>query len=242
MWIASGRPAPRYAATGVVFVMHRLPVELDLRDDVHVRRHHLREERQERADRRVRARFRVREHLHAGDRAVALQAELDLVHHAAAVPHRDHVLGARLGPLHRAAERERGLGDEQVLDHHALLRAEARRRPRGCLRVDQRRDRVPSSIAISSRTPCGPCDDTQIVRPPVGFTRNRDDAADFHRHRRDALVDDASRARRHRRRRAHPRPGRSPSRWRRSSPAPRARTGAPSASAAATVASGGSSS
>ena len=33
-----------------------LPVELDLRDHVHVLRHHLREERQERADRRVRAR------------------------------------------------------------------------------------------------------------------------------------------------------------------------------------------
>ena len=101
-----------------------LPVELDLRDDVHVLRHHLREERQERADRRVRTRVGQRAHAQTGDLAVALQAHLDVVHVPAAVPHRDHVLGARLGPLHRPAEQQRGLGDDQVLDDEPGLRAE----------------------------------------------------------------------------------------------------------------------
>ena len=65
------------------------------------------------------------------------------------------------------AERERGLGDEQVLDDHALLGAEAAA-DRGVARRASSAGSRPSSIAISSRTPCGPCDATQIVRPPAG--------------------------------------------------------------------------
>ena len=54
-WIASGRPAPRYAATGVVFVTTACQLNSTFGITYTFCRHHLREERQERADRRVRA-------------------------------------------------------------------------------------------------------------------------------------------------------------------------------------------
>ena len=221
-WIASGRPAPRYAAIGVVLVTAACQLNSTFGIDVHVLRHHLREERQERADRRVRAGVGDRAHAQAGDRAVALQAELDVVDLAAAVPHRDHVLGAGLGPLHRPAEQQRGLG----------RRAGARRScpalapnppPTAALRAahdarveaELRRELVAHAVRALRRDP--------EREAAGGLAGHRDDAVRLHRHRRDALVDDALRARRRRRRRARLRPGRCPSRWRRSIPAPRTR-------------------
>ena len=113
---ASGRPAPRYAAIGVVFVSDGLPVELDLRDEVDVVRHHLREERQERADAGVRTGVADRPHAEPGDRAVALQPELDVVHLPAAVPSRPcSRSGSRSTSRGRPSRRAACDGDE-VLD------------------------------------------------------------------------------------------------------------------------------
>ena len=168
-----------------------LPVEVDLGDDVHVLRHHLREERQERADGRVRARVGERAHAQAADLAVPLHAELDVVDVAAAVPHRDHVLGAGLRPLHRAAEQERGLGDDEVLDDHPGLGAEATadRRVRAAhdlgVEPELGGELVAHAVRALGRGP--------EREPALGLAGNGHDPGRLHRHRRDPLVDDAHR-------------------------------------------------
>ncbi len=50
-----------------------------------------------------------------GDATVAGAAELGVLHLAAALRHRDHVLGAGLGPLHRAADRTGVEAERQLL-------------------------------------------------------------------------------------------------------------------------------
>ena len=131
----------------------------------------------------------MRAHAQPDDRAVALQAELGVVHLRAPVPHREHVLGAGLGPLHRAVEHLRGLGDEEELDVHALLRPEAAA-DRGAARRGRVAGSSPSTGATASRTPCGPCDETHSVIPPSGSPGNGDHAVRLHRHRGEPLVHD----------------------------------------------------
>ena len=152
-----------------------LPVELDLRDHVHVLRHHLREERQERADRRVRARVGDRAHAHPRDRAVALEPHLDVVDVAAAVPHRDHVLGAGLGPLHRPAEQERGLATMRYSTVTPALAPKppptAAFAPRTTLGIEPElgRELVTHTVRTLRRGP--------ERQPAVGLARHRDDPA-----------------------------------------------------------------
>ena len=101
---ASGRPAPRYAPIGVVLVATIVHLEADVRDAVHALRHRARRShRQRAAEPGVGAGVADHAAPHPDDRAVALEPELDVLHLAAPVRHRDQVLGARLDPSHGPA-------------------------------------------------------------------------------------------------------------------------------------------
>ena len=183
--VASGRPAPRYAAVGVVFVAAADRVQLDLGDRVHALGHRAGQERQEGADRRVAA--GVADHFHPqGDhRAVASEPELDQLDLAAAVRHREQVLGAGLGPLHRAVQAlgERGGDDELAVEPG--LRAEPAP-DRGRQDVDLVRvqaDRGGERVAHAERA-LGRHGD---VEPPVGRGLDEDPVR-LHRDRGDPLV------------------------------------------------------
>ena len=80
-------------------------VEADLRDVVHGLRHRARRAHRERAaEPAVRAGVADHAAPHAGDRAVTLEPELDVLDLRAAVRHPDHVLGARLDPADRPVQ------------------------------------------------------------------------------------------------------------------------------------------
>ena len=79
---------------------------------------------QERTDRRVRAGVADEAHPQPGERAVAAAADLGVLHLAAAVGERLHVLAARRHPHDRSSERPRRGGDDRVLGVQPGLAAE----------------------------------------------------------------------------------------------------------------------
>ncbi|CAB4882202.1 unannotated protein [freshwater metagenome] len=109
---------------------HRLGIEVDLRDVVHTLAEHLGEHREHGADHRVGAAVGDAACVQTDDRAVLLDTHLDVHDVATTVAHRQHVLGAALGPLHRALEQQSGLGADFVLDVVGGLRAEPATDPR----------------------------------------------------------------------------------------------------------------
>jgi hypothetical protein len=149
----------------------------------------VREERKERADRRVRARLGQQVDAQAGDRAVSLQTEVHELELAATLDHRDHVLAAGLGPLHRAAERERRLPRNDELDLEGGLRAEtATHRSRAdahVRRIETKRARQLSMNRVRRlrRDP---------GRETVAFGDD-DDPIRLHRHTCKSLVDEPAR-------------------------------------------------
>ena len=126
-----GAPGAAVGADGGVVGHHRLGVEPDLRDLVHADRHHLRQHRQDGADRRVGAGRRDHLAVEADDLAVVVHAEPGGHHVVAAVHQRDHVLGAGLDPLDRPAERQRGLGGDRGARRSRRPSGRTRRRPTG---------------------------------------------------------------------------------------------------------------
>ncbi len=100
-------------------------VELDRREVVRAVRHAAGAARQERADRRIGAGVADEPHPQPGERAVAAAPELGVLHLAAAVGERLHVLAARRHPHDRPSERPRRGGDDRVLGVEPGLAAEA---------------------------------------------------------------------------------------------------------------------
>ena len=168
--VASGRPAPRYAPMVVLFVSTVDGLEPHLRDLVHADRHHLREHRQDGADRRVRAGRRHDRTVEADDLAVGADAEPGRHHEVAAVHERDHVLGAGRDPLHRPAELQRRRARRRGARRTAPPSGRSRRRPTGTRRAASR-----ARGRASARTPpwieCGAWCETQQREAAVGRAR-----------------------------------------------------------------------
>jgi hypothetical protein len=167
-------------------------VELDLGDAVHALRHRAGEEGQEAADVGVGAGLGDDPAPHADDRAVALQAHLDVLDLPPAVAHRDHVLGAALGPLHRATQLAGDRGRDGELGVHAGLGAEAAS-DRGCdhahllgLEPDRGGQRVAHAVRALGRDPHG-----EGVAAVV-HSRLHEDAVGLHGHGGEPLVQEAT--------------------------------------------------
>ena len=130
IWVASGRPAPRYAPDRRGVGDDRLRDEVDDGNVVHGLAEHSCEHRQDCTDDRVSAGVRNHVRLQANDAAVVAYAHLHVHHHGAALHHRQHVFGAVLGPPGRAAQCLGCFADDDVLGVHRGLRAEAAADPR----------------------------------------------------------------------------------------------------------------
>ena len=128
---------------------------------------------------------------HPDDRAVALAAELHVLHLPAPVRHRDQVLGAGLDPLHRPLQPQRGRDRDGVLGREPGLAAEraadVRRDDAHLLgvEVEHRRDAIGEAVRH-----LGGDVDGEVV-PGAVVARDHRDRAALHRHHRDALVLDA---------------------------------------------------
>ena len=180
-----GAPGAAVGPDGGVVGEHGLGVEAHLRDLVHADRHHLRQQRQDRADRRIGTGRRLHLAVEADDLAVVVHAETSRHDVVAAVHQRHHVFGAALGPLHRLAEGERRLAGDEVLDVGGRLRAEPAAHPRA---DDSQLGRVEAEhrgVPAVDRVRC-------LVRHPhreAAVGRDRDDAVVLHRHARQTLAD-----------------------------------------------------
>ena len=159
-------------------------LEPHLGDFVHADRHHLREHRQDRADRRIRTGRGDHVAVEADDLAVVRDAELGRHHEVATVHERDHVLGPRLGPLHRTVERQRDLGRDEMLDVARGLRTEATADPRAhdaqLRRIEPEHRRVGAVDRVR-----------RLVRHPErepAVVGDGDDAVGLHRHAGEALA------------------------------------------------------
>ena len=192
---ASGRPAPRNAPIGVVFVSAIAALVRDLRDAVDALRHHARRPHRERAaEARVRARVADDATPHADDRAVALAAELDVLHLA-----RDRA-ASRSGS--RSGSRPTSPGAAAAARRRP--RRSARPRARACRRTRRRRAARRRGLRCSSSSNIGATRvgeavrhlrrdvDGELVARAVVAGDDRDRVA-LHRHHRDALVLDAAR-------------------------------------------------
>ena len=122
--VASGRPAPRYAPIGVVFVSATATSNWIAGNVIRAVRHAAGAARQERADRGIGAGVADEPHPQPGERAVAAAPDLGVLHLAAAVGERLHVLTARRHPHDRTSERPRRGGDDRVLGMQPGLAAE----------------------------------------------------------------------------------------------------------------------
>ena len=103
---------------------HADAFERHVRDLVDARGHPHGHHREHGADERERPGIANDVEVVGGDPTVAGAAELGVLHLAATMRHRDHVLGAGLGPLHRATDRTRVEPDRELLGIRARLRAE----------------------------------------------------------------------------------------------------------------------
>ena len=99
--------------------------EVDARDPVGARRHHLRVEGEPGADVGVGTGVLRDVHLHAHDGAVGPRADLHVLHLAAGVAHVEHVLGARLDPPQRVAETHRQSGGHDLFRVGVALGSES---------------------------------------------------------------------------------------------------------------------
>ena len=107
-----------------MFVSADGDVELDRRERVRAVRHATGAARQERTDGGIGAGVADEPHPQPGERAVAAAADLGVLHLAAAVGERLHVLAARRHPHDRSSERPRRGGDDRVLGVQPGLAAE----------------------------------------------------------------------------------------------------------------------
>ena len=180
-----GAAGAAIGADGGVVREHRLGVEAHLRDLVHADRHHLRQHRQDGADRRVGAGGRQHLAVEADDLAVVVHAQPGGHDVVAAVDQRHHVLRAALGPLHGLAEGERSLGGDQVLDVAGGLRSEPATHPRADdaqllgFEAEHRGVRAVDRVRRLVRHP---------HREPA-VLGNGDDAVVLHRHTGETLAD-----------------------------------------------------
>ena len=122
---ASGRPGAAVRGDRHLVGGHRHAVERAVGDVVHAGRHALRHHRQVGAHQRVRARVLHDVEVVRGDATVAGAADLHVDPLAAALRHRLHRLGARLGVAHRHADLLRQPAERQLLADRARLHAEA---------------------------------------------------------------------------------------------------------------------
>ena len=206
-------------------------VEADLREVVHALAHHLGEHRQERTDARIRAGLGDDVDVEPDERAVGVEFRC-LVFITIPRPWTiDTMFSLRLsGPLDRPPERSGELADEDVLGVEAGLGAEAaadhRRRDAKAagLHAELGGERIADGDRVLTRDP-----HRQLS---VG-ARDRDAAVGLHRHAGQPLADRAAFRTRGLRPRADRRlRGRSRSRTRRSTRAPRTAAARPSTAAA----------
>ena len=168
--VASGRPAPRNAAIGVVFVTHGAPRALDRRERVDAARHQAGQVREEGAEARVGAAVRPRSR--AGTRATfpsRSRADRERQLLAAAVVERDHALASASPSSARAARVRRASQTTRISSTLSHLRAEAaadvRARPRG-----PAPGRGRASRRATRRSWCGVCVESQAVSRPSAPT------------------------------------------------------------------------
>ena len=183
-------------------------VEAHLGDVVHADRHHLREHRQDRADRRVGAR---RTATTLASRPTILpscvDAELGRHHEVAAVDERHHVLGAGLGPLHRTAERRARPRRRRGARRTPPPSGRSRRRPTGTRRAASRA-RGRASARTRRGSSAAPGATPSSVRPPSGSPGTATMPLRLHRHAGEALAHHRDLGDRRRRPRAGRRPRR----------------------------------
>ena len=184
-----GRLGTTSAAVGTdrgVVRQRRRGSELHGRYVVDTDRHHLRQHRQDRSDRRIGAGGRGDVCLQSDDSTVRRHAELGLHHVVPAVNERDHVLCPCLGPLDRRTERHRRLGGDRVLGVHGSFRAEPASHPRTHdtqlvgVETEESRERAMRSMRRLMRDP------TRQRTVTVGY---RQQAVRLHRHAGKTLTD-----------------------------------------------------